>query len=106
MCLARLLLSISCSSTVEQEIFVTGNFRDFQPQAIRVQEIFANPGVEDLPSFKISPCLLNLDNSGNIHEQEFFANLPIFAKLHMKICCSTVLHPNSFKLMKFLIGLS
>ncbi len=29
-------------NTVEQEIIVTGNFRDFRPQAIRVEEIFAN----------------------------------------------------------------
>ncbi len=49
-------------NTVEQEIFATGNFRDFRPQAIRVQEISANPEVEDLPSFKISPCLSNLDH--------------------------------------------
>ncbi len=26
-------------STVEQENFATGNFRDFRPQAIRMQEI-------------------------------------------------------------------
>ncbi len=40
--------------TVEQENFATGNFRDFRPQAIRVQEIFANFWLRDLPSFKYS----------------------------------------------------
>ena len=32
----------------------TGTFRDFRPQAIRVQEIFANFLMEELPSFKMS----------------------------------------------------
>ncbi len=34
-------------NTVEQEIFATGNFLDFLPEAIRVQENFANPWLEE-----------------------------------------------------------
>ncbi len=49
--------------TVEQEIFATGNFREFRPQAIRVEEIFA------------------------IRVQEIFANLTNFAKF-AKISCT------------------
>ncbi len=66
----------------------TGNFRDFRPQAVRMQDIFANLGVEDLPSF-------------NIHEQEMF--------LHAKICCSTVIPawiPLLFSYLLLLIALS
>ena len=51
----------SACNTVEQEIFATGNFRDFRPQAIRAQEIFANFLIEELLSFKISPCLSKSD---------------------------------------------
>ncbi len=67
------------SHTVEQEIFATGNFHEFRPRAIRMQEIFANLQIVEILSFKMSPC--------NIHEQEIFANPPIFAKF-AKISCT------------------
>ncbi len=54
-------------NTVEQENFATGNFRDFRPQAIRVQEIFAN-------------FTERHSRAGKIRVQEIFANLTIFAK--------------------------
>ncbi len=37
-----LLSCLFICNIVEQEIFATGNFRDFRPQAIRVQENFEN----------------------------------------------------------------
>ncbi len=49
------------NGTVEQEIFATGNFRDFRAEAIRVQENFANQEIEGVISFKMSPCLSNSD---------------------------------------------
>ncbi len=67
-------------STVEQENFASGNFRDFRPQTIRMQDIFANLGVEGLLSFYLN--------------QEIFTGRKfsrISRKLqNSKICCSTV----------------
>ncbi len=57
--------------TVEQEIFATGNFRNFQPQAIHVQEIFD----------KLDYRVCSLLHVGNILVQEIFANLAKFAKM-------------------------
>ncbi len=61
-------------SILEQEIFVTGNFRIFRPQAIRVQENSANLRLEKFLSFKMNPCSINI-------HMEIFANLPKFAKI-------------------------
>ena len=66
-------------TTVEQEIFATGNFRDFRAEEICVQENFANWGLEGVFSFKISPC--------TIRDQEVFVNLALFAKI-AKISCT------------------
>ncbi len=48
--------------TVEQEIFTTGNFREIAASGGSRQENFAIAGLEDLPSFKMSPCLLKSDH--------------------------------------------
>ncbi len=80
--------------TVEQEIFTAGKNRKFGAQAIRMHEIFSNFWLAEVLSFKMTPCLLKPNGrvgplvcSGNIHEQEIFANLPIFAKF-AKISCT------------------
>ena len=49
------------SLTVEQEIFTTGKFRKMAASGGSRQENFANLRLEDLPSFKMSPCLSKLD---------------------------------------------
>ncbi len=56
--------------TVEQEFFATGNFRDFRPQAISMQEIFANFWLEELLSFKMSPS-----RAGNFRESADFREI-------------------------------
>ena len=56
---------------------MTGKFREIVAPGSSRQENFANQRLEGLPSFKMSPCL---SKSDNIHVQEIFMNLPIFAK--------------------------
>ena len=48
--------------TVKQEYFTTENFRELEGQANSRQENFANFLLADLLSFKMSPCLSNLDS--------------------------------------------
>ena len=67
--------------TVEQQIFATGNFCVFVPQAICVQEIFANLEVPDFENhiIKFHLSLFWLQKQ-NILVHEIFANPRKFAK--------------------------
>ena len=68
---------LAVTATVEQENFATGNFREFRPQAIRVQEIFANFLIAEVLAESLGPLLY----FGNIRVHEIFANLAKIAKI-------------------------